>query len=328
VATAEDPKLVATLGRLRLDAAAAEVLGGFEVAGVKTLLLKGRSIASWLYADGELRTYVDCDLLIAPGDLRIAEEVLDAMAFTRVFDDRGMPAWWREHASAWLRDDDGFVVDLHRTLPGVGVDAEAMWRVLAADTDVVMVARRPARALSLAARALHVALHAAQHGAGWIKPMADLERALAIGDDDLWRQADLLATGLEARDAFAAGLRLAPAGVRLAGRLGLPPPRSVDAALRATSPPPVALALEQLARARGIRARLEIVWRKLVPPAAFIRHWDPSAADSRSALLRAYLRRPLWILRHTPRALLAWHRARRSVDVAPERFPRGATKRP
>ena len=313
MAATDDPKLVATAGRLRLDAATATLLRHLDQAGVEALLLKGRSLASWLYPRPELRMYIDCDLLIAPSDLGTAEGVLEALAFTRGFDDRDMPPWWREHAGTWLRERDAFVVDLHRTLPGVGVNAEAAWRVLTAETDVVVVARYRARALALPARALHVALHAAQHGAGWPKPMADLTRALEVGDDDLWRRAATLATDLRALDAFTAGLHLSPAGARLATRLRLAPPRSVDAALRATSPPVLALGLQQLASARGMRARIEIVWRKLVPPAAFMRHWDPSAARSRSALARAYVRRPLWILRHTPSALRAWHRARRSV---------------
>jgi hypothetical protein len=146
--------------------------------------------------------------------------------------------------------------------------------------------------------------------------MADLERAVQEADDDLWRKAAALAADLDATEAFATGLRLTPDGAQLATRLQLPPRRSVDAELRASSPPPVALVFEQLARAAGIRARAEIVWHKLVPPASFMRHWDPAAADSRVGLWRAYLRRPLWILRRAPRGLQAWRRTRRSVREA------------
>lgn len=306
-------KLVLTAGRLALDAGTVEVLRAFEQAGVEALLLKGPSIARWLYAEGEPRTYIDCDLLVAPTDVLAAEEVLASLSFTRQFDDREMPSWWREHASAWSRGGDGLTVDLHRTLPGVGVDAEGVWRALSAETDVVLVARHPVPTLSLPGRALHVALHAAQHGPGWARPIADLERALAAADDDLWLEAAALAAELDATDAFATGLRLAPAGAELATRLRLAPPRSVDAELRAGSPPPLALGFEQLAGADGTRAKAEIVWRKLVPPVGFIRHWDPRAAHGRVALVRAYVRRPLWLMRRAPRGLEAWWRARRSV---------------
>jgi hypothetical protein len=301
---------------MRLDGAAADVLSRFERAGVRALLLKGPSIARWLYADDESRIYLDCDLLIAPEDTEAAEAALGSLAYTREFDDRRMPAWWREHASTWFDYDEGVTIDLHRTLPGIGVGPETAWRVLAADADVVVVAGYPAPTLAKPGRALHIALHAAQHGIAWLRPITDLERALSIADDDLWLRAAVLASKLKAIESFAAGLRLVPAGAELAQRLALPPNLSVDAQLRAASPPAVALGFEQLARADGMRARAEIVVRKFVPPPAFIRHWDPRARHSRTSLLLAYLRRPLWILRQSPPALRAWLRARRAVRGA------------
>jgi Uncharacterised nucleotidyltransferase len=289
------------------------VLRKFELAGVRAVLLKGPSIARWLYAEGESRGYLDCDLLIAPASGEAAARALQSLGYRRSFDDRSMPAWWREHAGVWVRDADGMTVDLHSALPGVGADAESAWSVLSTDTDTVMVAGYRAPILALPARALHVALHAAQHGVGWARPIAELERALAAGDDQLWITAARLAEALVATDAFATGLRLCVPGTALARRLGLSTERSADAELRAASAPPVALGFEQLGRADGNWARLIIVWRKLVPPPAFVRHWDPRAADGRLALLRAYVRRPMWLLRRAPRGWWAWRRARRLV---------------
>ena len=311
--------LAATGARLRIDAATAEVLEYFEHRGVRGLLLKGASIARWLYADTTDRPYADCDVLVAPTDFDAGEEVLKSLGYVKPFDDRRMPPWWREHANEWHRPGDGLCIDVHRTLVGVGVDDAAAWRALSADTEDVTVAGRSVRALSLPARAMHVALHATQHGVRWPLGMADLERALAAGDDDLWRRAAVLAAELQATDAFVAGLRLAPAGERLIVRLALPDVSSVDAELRASSPPPLALGFEQLARAPGTRARVEIAWRKLVPPPAFMRHWDPRAANGPMALARAYLRRPLWLLRRAPTGLKAWYRARRSVRATGSR---------
>lgn len=125
-------QLAPRAGRLRLDAATADLLRRFELAGVEVLLLKGRSIASWLYAERELRTYSDCDVLIAPSAVEAAEAVLASLGFTPLFDDRGMPAWWREHATTWS-DGERLTVDLHRTLPGVGVNAATTWGALCAD---------------------------------------------------------------------------------------------------------------------------------------------------------------------------------------------------
>lgn len=297
---------------LRVDGAAAALLEAFNAAGIQALLLKGATFAQWLYPDGK-RFYIDCDVLVSPADFAAAEQTLGALGCRRTFDERSMPSWWREHASAWVRERDGVTIDLHRTLPGVGADPETAWQVLAGGQATVVVAGRTVPALGLAGRAFHVALHAAHHGADWARPIDDLDRALATGDERLWRCAAALAGELDAVDPFAAGLRLTPMGRQLADRLELPRIRSVQAALHASTAPPIALGFEQLARAPGMRARLEIAWHKVVPPPAFIRHWDPRANDSRSALVCAYLRRPLWLLRHAPRGFSAWRAAQRSA---------------
>jgi hypothetical protein len=299
--------------RLRIDAATAEVLQAFMAAGVECRLLKGASFVQWLYADGDRLPYLDSDLLVRPGDERAAEAELEKLGFVRRWDESGMPDWWREHGSEWGRDSDGVLVDLHRSLPGAGADAQTTWAVLAQPAPTVTIAGHEAPALALPGRALHVALHAAQHGSGWGKGLKDLERSLAVVDEALWRHAAELAGQLDAIDAFAAGLRMTPAGHALAERLGLPRVGSVEVSLRAATAPPIALGVEQLAQAKGLRARVEIVTRKVVPPPAFMRHWDPRAAQSTGRLVLAYLRRPFWLLRHAPTGLMAWWRARREV---------------
>jgi hypothetical protein len=289
----------------------------FEAVGVRALLLKGASLESWLYRDEGPRHYGDGDLLVAPDDIDAVRERLTELGYRCAFDAESMPSWWREHSSAWFRGSDGITIDLHRSLPGANVDDRTAWGVLSRDSAVVVVAGLSVPALGLPARALHVVLHAAQHGASSIKPIAELERVLAVADRELWLRAAALTQELDAVDAFAAGLALTRAGRQLAAQLGLSPPRSVEAVLNATTPPPAALGFEQLARAHGARTRLEIVWRKLVPPPAFIRHWDPRAGHSRIALMRAYARRPIWVLRHAAPGFRAWYRARRSVGGVP-----------
>ena len=307
-------KIEIAAANLRVDAATAEVLRAFDAAGVESLLLKGRSIARWLYSEADPRPYRDCDLLVRPADMRAAEAVLERLGFTRYFEDDGMPDWWREHAGEWRRPRDGVFVDLHRSLPGIGVDEESAWRALSAATAEIEIAGHPATALALPARALHVALHAAQHGVEWHKPMADLERAVWQLDQDLWRAAAGIARQLEATEALAVGLRLTSRGREMAVRLELPVKASVEAALHASTPPPVALGFQQLARAQGLREWAEILWKKFVPPASFMRRWHPVASRGRFGLLLAYLWRPVWILRSAPRGLRAWRRARRELS--------------
>jgi hypothetical protein len=296
---------------IRIDAATAEVLRGFDAVDVEALLLKGASIAQWLYAGN--RGYTDCDVWVRPGQAEPAERVLRELGFEPYVDEGGLPDWWREHGTEWTRGVDAVCVDLHRTLPGVGVDAESAWLTLSRRTETVVVARYPARALAAPGRALHIALHAAQHGQASGKVRADLERAVEVVEEPVWMHARGLANELAATDAFAAGLRLLPAGAVLADRLELPPIRSVKVALHASTPPPIALGFDQLAQARGLQARARIVARKFVPPPGFMRHWYPPAARSRRQLAFAYVYRPIWLVRNAPRGWRTWRETRRRI---------------
>ena len=297
-------------GNLRVDWATAEVLRAFEDRGVKTLLLKGPSVVRWLYEAHDPRSYIDCDLLVRPGDLNAAEHILEGRGFAPNIYEREMPTWWREHAVGWLRAGDGAIVDLHQTLPGVGVGPDRLWVTLSADVDQIDVAGFPATTLTIPGRALHVALHAAQHGVGWPHVTAELERAVTSTDQAVWTAAVELAEALDAVPALAAGLRTSAAGRSLASTLDLPADRPVEVALRASSPPPVALGFDQLARAEGWRARLRIMRHKVAPPATFVRAWSPLARRGRLGLVLAYAWRPLWLLRSAPAGFRAWRAAR------------------
>jgi hypothetical protein len=308
-------RLRSIAARLQIDAGTVEVFDAFERAGVAALLLKGPSIARWLYPNGAERQYIDCDLLVGPSDFEAAEAALRLLGYTSLLGELGMPSWWCEHAAVWQRRSDGICVDLHRTLIGVRVDESTAWRVLSADTDEVAVAGRFVPTLGFPARAMHVALHAAQHSVGWASSVADLERALAIADDDLWDAAAEVAERLQATAAFVAGLCRLPGGERLVARRGLPDVRSVETELRRGSAPPLALGFEQLARTRGARARAEFVWRKLAPTPAFLRASDPLETEGALGLTRAYVRRLAFLLRSAPGGVAAWYRVHRSVRL-------------
>jgi hypothetical protein len=298
--------------RLRIDAATADVMRGFAAAKVEALVLKGPSLTHWLH--DSRHSYVDSDLLIRPGDERGAAEELTRLGFARVHqDDDALPDWWLEHSTEWWRARDGVHVDLHRRVVGIGVEPAAAWIVLARDAENVAVAGLDAPALAPATRLVHVVLHAAQHGIGAGKAIVHVERALAVIGFDLWCGARDVAAELRATDAFSAGVRLAPGGVAMADRLGLPAVRSVEVAIRAGEAPAEALAFERLATTQGFGARAAFVWHKLFPPREFIVRWYPPAAQSRVQLARAYVRRPMWMLRGAPRVFRAWRRARREA---------------
>lgn len=308
----QDAVVRATADNLRIDAATAEVLRGFEAANVGCLLLKGPALGEW-YTEDPARSYLDCDLWVRPRDRADAEAVLEGLGFERQMDETGLPAWWIEHGSTWFRGADGVTVDLHRTLQGIGANPEVAWEVLCAKTDFVTVGGQRTPRLTESGRTLYVTLHAAHHGTQWAKALVHLERALVVSSEEVWREAAGLARRLDAVDSFSTGLSLVPAGRVVAQRLGLPPTRSVRAALHAATPPPVALGFEQIASAGSARQRLEVILRKLFPPPGFIRHWWPPAGRNRRMLAIGYAFRPIWLLRRAPRGWLAWREARQRV---------------
>jgi hypothetical protein len=301
------PSLVATAHSLRIDAATATVVPALEAAGIRSIVLKGPALTRWLYDDGTPRPYADTDLLVAPDQLADAEHELSSLDFKKVAYNAGS-----EHASNWERKD-GAWVDLHHSLPGVGVSPTELWQILAGELQTISIGGVQAQILGRHATALHLALHAIQHGPSWSRPLEDLERALQRFPFEVWESASLLAARLKATAAFAAGLRLLPIGETVASQLGLPVERSVRLILAAEGPLPMALGFEALGERRGLRAKLSFLGRELFPPRSFMRVWSPTAMRGRFGLLLAYLWRPLWLFRHGGPALRAWRRARQQA---------------
>jgi hypothetical protein len=314
VATPEPRKLNLAAGvvasNLRVDSMTAEVLRAFDAEGIESLLLKGASVARWLYDNDEPRGYADCDLFVRPSDLEAAEDVLVRLRFEPEVDRSEMPGWWQDHAIGWLRSDDG-AIDLHRTLPDVGVDPERVWLTLAAHREPIVVGGFEAQTLAIPARAFMLALHAAHHGTGWGRFLDDLERGASTADLATWRAAAELAASLKATAAFATGLRLVEPGRAIASELGLTTDGTVGLALKASTPPPMALGFDQLARASGWRERMKILRHKFFPPVTFMKRWSPLARQGRVGLLRAYVGRGAWLLRNAPAGFRAWRSARR-----------------
>jgi hypothetical protein len=294
---------------LRLDAATAEVVEALRRRGVESVVLKGPALNDW-YSPDSGRTYVDGDIWVSPSTIEAAETVLRELGFEPTQDESGLPHWWKQHGSSWLRAVDGGKIDLHRRLQGVGSDPEETWTLLWQRAEPLEVAGTAAWRLDTAARALYVTLHAAHHGAGDARGFPHLLAALGILDDHTWAAAYELAGRLDAVDPFGVGLRLVDSGSALARRIGVPGTSSVQATLQGSAPPPVALGFEQLAQARGL-GRVEVLLRKAVPPPGFVRHWWPPAARNRRWLIVGYLYRPLWLLQKAPAGFRAWRQARR-----------------
>jgi hypothetical protein len=156
------------------------------------------------------------------------------------------------------------------------------------------------------------ALHAAQHGQATAKSVRDLDAALESADAAGWRVAAELARRLRAEPAFAAGLRLVPAGADLAADLRLPREQTVSLALDVTSAPRRARTLARFMALPGLRAKLAFLARRLVPPPSYMRALFPLARQGRLGLTGAYVWRLVLIVFDLPRAVRAWTRARRA----------------
>jgi hypothetical protein len=303
-------KILATAQNLSVDLVTAEVVGALRARDVRSILLKGPTLAILLYRDGELRTYVDVDLLIARGDASNAAEVLRVLGFAYGFESLdGGPSPDRV---LWVRPPDE--VDLHHTLQGVQADAGRLWGVLSGMTTLQEVGGQEVEILSEPVRAMHVALHATQHGRDWNGPMEDLRRATEVLPFETWQEAARVAEQLEATAAFATGLRLLPAGELLADGLGLSARTTVETLLRSQSPPHLTLGFEKLYSLRSPGAKVQFIARKLFPPAANLRFMMPLARRGWLGLAAAYLVRLGWLLRHAVGGFRAWMRARRQVE--------------
>jgi hypothetical protein len=208
---------------------------------------------------------------------------------------------------------DGVTVDLHRTLSGIGPRAKDPFELLATETEPFLLVREQVDALVPSARAFHVAIHAAHHGAPGQRFLDDLERALRRATPEEWRLAADLAERLDAIPAFAAGLRLLEPGRGLAERLGLPDEATPEVVLRAGGLAPAMGGLIRLGRTPGLRAKVQLVAREAFPRPAYMRTESALARSGPPGLAAAYALRLGRLAWHVPGAWLAVHRARRTA---------------
>ena len=297
----DNPVALAAARRLTLEGTAARVVRAMTEEGVRCVLLKGPTLSD-LY-DG-VRQYSDIDLLVEPETTGAAETALLGLGFVLRDDDPHSRVYWRQ----------GVDVDLHSTLVGVQASSQRLWEVLGAETEIHVIGGERVEVLNRPARALHVVLHAAQHGLQEPKPREDLRRALERVPEDTWTDARRLAVALDAQAAFWTGLSMEPAGRELSARLELVKgPSRTETELRASTAPPTAVGLLRLAETPGLGAKLRLIWREAFPSSAYLRTWSPLARRGRVGLALAHVWRPIWILIRLGPALAAIMRARRAA---------------
>jgi Uncharacterised nucleotidyltransferase len=220
------------LDTFRLDVQCMRIASALAAAGIEPIVLKGPAFDQLLFDGARAREYSDIDLLVDPTRREGAEKLLEQLGFRRAavrakpprpIERAGLAVGLlvATHATAWLRDRDQFVLDLHHTLPLVGASAEDTWRALDAHRATITVADAEVETLDRTASALMIALHAAHHGPRWKRAHTDLQRACALLDRECWTAAAQLARRLKADAAMGIGLGTVGDGRALADALGL-----------------------------------------------------------------------------------------------------------
>ena len=301
----------------RVDVKGAEVRAALSAAGVPIVLLKGRAFADLLYAGGPARHYVDCDLLVPPSHWSRASQVLRELGFAS---HHGMApsalsadtaAGRAVHGSEWLREEDGFWVDLHQTLPEAGADPQVVWRALQGHLRELEVGGVGVQVLDAAGSALLTALHVAHHGPDFHGPLRDLERALQQLDESSWRGAVSLAAQIDAEGPFGTGLRFTADGSALADRLRLPWAPTQAMLLGWEGAPWGATVWESLVSTSGARAKARLLAALLFPSAEDLRARSAIARRGAVGLLAARVALPFELASRAAPSLRSWRRGRR-----------------
>lgn len=165
-------------------------------AGIDLLHLKGPAVLPGLRAEG--RHSSDVDVLVRPSHLSRLVAAVESVGFEQRtgFATGSVFA----HAANWWHDDWGWV-DVHVSWPGVTVDAEQAFDVLARDRVVRPIAHRDCHVPDRTAQRLILVLHSARSGG-----TADLDHAWSGAETHEQDAVRALAAELRAEVALAAGI--------------------------------------------------------------------------------------------------------------------------
>lgn len=206
------------------------VVDALDRVAVDVLVAKGPSLVATSYAGPHLRSYVDLDLLVRPGDLKTAVRALEGAGCTVL--DANWPLL-RENRVQELRLEgpSGGAIDLHWSLSSGGSPDENT-----APPAAVLLNRSSwlddpnirFRGLSPADLVVHVAVHAAGSGGHRLVWLADLRGALT------WSLTRVTPRELvEVAEEWGALPALAVMAYRVQRQLGWPVPEELlDAGLR------------------------------------------------------------------------------------------------
>jgi hypothetical protein len=162
---------------LRLAADLVRTMRLFEREGIAAVAYKGPLLALDLYGDLALRSFLDLDLLIAPGDIEPAARLLAAAGYHRGEPSRRSARWQRGLGQAAFYRDDGCQVDLHwSVLPAYLMTESSSESPLAGAVTTMSFGGMSMPTLSPHALLLELSLHGTKHLWERLKWICDIAR--------------------------------------------------------------------------------------------------------------------------------------------------------
>jgi hypothetical protein len=163
------------------------VIEQLEKAGIATITLKGAATGITAYGDPSLRNFADLDLLVAPGGIPAARDLLVKFGLEPQYHENDEQQLLRQgHALEFMRTT--LKVELHTELISkylrVPFDLSDIWQ----SSRVVRCADLEMRVLSPSIEFLFLSVHGAKHewnSFRWIADIANLSRRLTPRDSSL-----------------------------------------------------------------------------------------------------------------------------------------------
>ena len=300
---------------LAVDQAAARVYAAVRDAGLDVVLLKGASLAEWLYGAGEsARGYGDTDLWVDPDRYAEAERALERSGFEPAEPEEWGESDFQPHARAWVRRADNSIVDLHRALPGLRYTApEHVWSVMREHRASQRLGGGEVTVLDLPARLVLVVLHLRHHALyehHWAR-----RRRRRRTCAERWRSPPTRSgarhtacrTGSARHPCSPRGCAWSRRALTLADRLG----RCRPSCSSASGPAPTrrcSSASRGWPNCPGSPPKAKVVAREVVPTRAQMRYDSRLARRGGTGLALAYVQRVGHVARYALPSWRAWRR--------------------